>query len=133
MVAACTSKSPPLVASYTHKPNAHTTASDALWAGLPLITCVGDTFAGRVAGSILYAIGLPELVTASSHDYESLALQLATQPEMLAALRQTLEHNRLTMPLFDMALYTRHLEECYMQMWHRWQSGNPPQPITVLR
>jgi protein O-GlcNAc transferase len=73
--------------------NAHTTASDALWAGLPVITCAGETFASRVAGSLLHAVGLAELVTYSLADYETLALELATKPMMLAGLRTTLARN----------------------------------------
>src|SRR5712691_10193123 len=79
--------------------NAHTTASDALWAGLPLLTCAGATFAGRVAGSLLCAIGLGELVTRSLEEYEALALRLAHEPEVLAQLRGRLAQNRLTHPL----------------------------------
>ena len=88
--------------------NAHTTASDALWAGLPVLTCAGDTFAGRVAGSLLQAVGLPELVTFSPAAYEALALRLAREPALLQDLRHKLLGNRLTAPLFDIARYTRH-------------------------
>ena len=111
--------------------NAHTTASDALWAGLPLLTCVGNTFAGRVAGSILNAIGLPELVTYSLPEYEALALKLAREPHTMQTIRAKLKENRDTTALFDTALYTRHLEESYLQMWKLWQSRNTPQPIIV--
>ncbi len=93
--------------------NAHTTASDALWAGLPVLTCLGDAFAGRVAASLLTAVGLPELITHSHAEYESLALALATRPEQLAALRQKLAVNRTTQPLFDTARFTRHIEAAY--------------------
>jgi protein O-GlcNAc transferase len=86
--------------------NAHTTASDALWAGLPLLTCAGNTFVGRVAGSLLRAIGLGELVTTSLEEYEALALRLAQEPERLAGLRARLAQNRLTHPLFDTARST---------------------------
>jgi predicted O-linked N-acetylglucosamine transferase (SPINDLY family) len=101
--------------------NAHTAASDALWAGLPLLTCTGGTFAGRVAGSLLHAIGLPELVTHSLAEYEALALQLATNPARLAALRARLAANRTTAPLFDTDRFRRQLEAAYLRMleWRR--------------
>ncbi len=83
--------------------NAHTTASDALWAGLPVVTKLGEGFAARVAGSLLYAIGLEELVTQTESEYEQLALELAQNPERLAALKAKLEDNRLTTPLFNTA------------------------------
>jgi protein O-GlcNAc transferase len=111
--------------------NAHTTASDALWAGLPVLTCAGETFAGRVAGSLLRAIGLPELITTSLADYESLALELAGNPQKLAALRDKLARNRLTTPLFDIARLTRNLETAYTQMWEKWRRGEPPSAIVV--
>lgn len=111
--------------------NAHTTASDALWAGLPIITCEGNTFAGRVAGSLLRAVGLPELVTTSLEDYEALALKLARDPALLASIKAKLAANRLTTPLFDTARYTRHLEAAYTTMWERAQRGKPPAPFAV--
>lgn len=97
--------------------NAHTTASDALWAGLPVLTCAGDTFVSRVAGSLLHAIGLPELITTSLDDYERLALRLTRRTDELAALRARLAADRDTMPLFDTVRYTGHLETAYEQMW----------------
>jgi protein O-GlcNAc transferase len=111
--------------------NAHTTASDALWAGLPVLTCAGETFIGRVAGSILTTIGLPELITTSLQDYEALALALARDPARLAALRQKLAVNRQTSPLFDIARFTRNLEGAYLQMQDRRLAGQPPAAITV--
>ncbi len=111
--------------------NAHTTASDALWAGLPLLTCAGTAFVGRVAGSILHAIGLPELVTDSLDEYEAKALHLAQNPAELLALRDRLSHNKLTSPLFDIARYTRHLESAYQIMFDRWQMGHSPDVISV--
>src|ERR1700687_5238772 len=81
--------------------NAHTTASDALWAGLPLLTCAGTTFAGRVAASLLHAAGVPELITRSLEEYEALALKLATEPSLLQSIRCKLANNRLACPLFD--------------------------------
>lgn len=111
--------------------NAHTTTSDALWAGLPVLTLIGETFAGRVAASLLHAIGLPELVTYSAEDYEALALRLAREPELLAGLRRKLAANRLNAPLFDARRYARHLEAAYLRMWDIWADGKPPQAFSV--
>ena len=111
--------------------NAHTTASDALWAGLPVLTCMGDAFAARVAGSLLNAVGLSELITTSADRYEALAIELATQPQRLGALRARLADNRLRAPLFDTALFTRHLEDAYLQMYQRFQQGLPPAHLFV--
>jgi predicted O-linked N-acetylglucosamine transferase (SPINDLY family) len=111
--------------------NAHTTASDALWAGLPVLTCVGETFAGRVAGSIVRAAGLPELVTNSPRDYEALALALAHEPARLNDIRSRLGAGRENLPLFDMAKRTRDLESIYARMAETWRSGQPAAPITL--
>jgi protein O-GlcNAc transferase len=111
--------------------NAHTTASDALWAGLPVLTCAGSTFAGRVAGSLLQTIGLGELVTASLEEYEALALRLAREPALLARLRTRLAQNRLTHPLFDTTLFTGNLEVAYRQMWETWRAGRAPAAFSV--
>jgi predicted O-linked N-acetylglucosamine transferase (SPINDLY family) len=111
--------------------NAHTTASDALWAGLPVLTCTGEAFASRVAASLLNAIGVPELITSRQEDYEALAIELASQPEKLKAIRQKLQRNRLTTPLFDTALFTRNLEQAYAQMFERYQAGLQPQHMQV--
>jgi predicted O-linked N-acetylglucosamine transferase (SPINDLY family) len=113
--------------------NAHTTASDALWAGLPVLTCLGNTFAGRVAASLLEAIGLPEMITTTLDDYESLALKLARDPGALAALAKTLRDHRDTYPLFDTVRFTRHLEAAYAYMWERVQRGAPPEHFVVPR
>ena len=111
--------------------NAHTTASDALWAGLPVLTCMGESFASRVAASLLYAIGLPELVTKSQAQYEALAIELATNPDQLKAIKDKLESNRLTTPLFDTALFTKHMEAAYTKMYERYQAGLSPDHIYV--
>jgi protein O-GlcNAc transferase len=111
--------------------NAHTTASDALWAGLPVLTRIGQTFAGRVAASLLNAVGLPELITHSRHAYETLALELVNDRERLSSVRDRLEKNRLTKPLFDTALFTRHIEAAYEAMFRRHQAGLPPDDITI--
>jgi protein O-GlcNAc transferase len=111
--------------------NAHTTATDALWAGLPLVTCCGEAFAGRVAASLLNAIGLPELVTHSLDEYEVLALRLASDPARLGRIREKLRQNRLTRPLFDTDRYRRHIEAAYTNMWELWQRGDSPRSFTV--
>ncbi|HKA46324.1 MAG TPA: tetratricopeptide repeat protein [Burkholderiales bacterium] len=111
--------------------NAHTTASDALWAGLPVLTCMGSTFPGRVAGSLLNAVGLPELITDSLESYEALALRLASVPELLAEIRSTLNRNRMTYPLFDTDRFRRHIESAYVEMWERHERGEPPQSFAV--
>jgi predicted O-linked N-acetylglucosamine transferase (SPINDLY family) len=92
---------------------------------------LGKTFPGRVAASLLNAIGLPELVTQDLDAYEALALQLATNPQMLLSLRQRLASNRLTHPLFDAALFTKHIESAYVTMWERHQAGEAPEDIHV--
>jgi protein O-GlcNAc transferase len=107
--------------------NAHTTASDALWAGLPIVTCQGQAFAGRVAASLLNAIGLPELVTQNLADYETLALRLATDSEALKAVRAKLAANRTTQPLFDTDRSRRNIEAAYLRMWETFQRGEPAQ------
>ena len=111
--------------------NAHTTANDALWCGLPVLTCAGATFAGRVAGSLLHAIGLPELATGSIEEYERLALRLATQPPLLAQLRARLTHRRSAAQLFDMARFTGEIETAYRVMWERFCSGVEPRAFSV--
>jgi predicted O-linked N-acetylglucosamine transferase (SPINDLY family) len=112
--------------------NAHTTASDALWTGLPVLTRTGETFAGRVATSLLNAIGLPELVTRRREDYERLAIELARQPDKLASIKEKLARNRLTTALFDTQLSTRHIESAYRAMYERYQAGLPPDHLRVL-
>lgn len=111
--------------------NAHTTTSDALWAGLPVVTCMGETFASRVAASLLKAIGLPELVTTSLSDYESLVVDLANTPEKLRGIRRKLGSNRLTTPLFDTHQYTKHLEEAYLLIHERHCLNLAPDHIYV--
>jgi predicted O-linked N-acetylglucosamine transferase (SPINDLY family) len=111
--------------------NAHTTASDALWAGLPLLTCSGDTFAGRVAGSLLTAIGMPELVTTSLEEYEQTALALARDPQRLIALRQKLANDRDKSALFDPEKLTGNIEAAYARMWQTWLSGQKPVAFSI--
>ena len=111
--------------------NAHTSASDALWVGLPIVTCLGTTFAGRVAASLLEAAGLPELVTDSLSAYEVVTLKLAREPSALSALKTRLGQNRSTHPLFDTARFTRNLEAAYATMWQRHTQGLPPAGFAV--
>jgi predicted O-linked N-acetylglucosamine transferase (SPINDLY family) len=111
--------------------NAHTTASDALRTGLPVVTCLGPTFAGRVAASLLHALGMPELVTADLAGYEALALKLAREPQTLAGLRAKLERNRSTHSLFNTQRTCRNLEAAYRTMWERHLRGQPPAAFAV--
>jgi predicted O-linked N-acetylglucosamine transferase (SPINDLY family) len=111
--------------------NAHTTASDALWAGVPVLTCLGPTFAGRVAGSLLQAVGLPELITNSLEEYETLAQKLASDPALLGSLRERLAQNLTSSPLFDTQRLTRHIEAAYATMRDTWQRGEPPKGFSV--
>ncbi|HYM18085.1 MAG TPA: tetratricopeptide repeat protein [Micropepsaceae bacterium] len=111
--------------------NAHTTATDALWAGVPVLTCKGNSFAGRVGASLLSAVGLPELITDSLEAYEALALRLARNEDDLATLRTKLAANRLTRPLFDTARFTRNLERAFIRMWELNEAYQPPQSFSV--
>lgn len=111
--------------------NAHTTASDALWAGLPVLTCLGQTFAGRVAASLLHAAGLPELVTYSLAEYEALAQELAGDSAALQALRTKLQASRASSPLFDGARFARDLERAYEHMLERCRGGFAPASFAV--
>ena len=111
--------------------NAHTTTSDALWVGLPVLTCLGESFPGRVAASLLRAAGLPELVTTSLADYEALAITLATTPGMLADLRTRLERGRLVCPLFDTDGFVRNMEQAYEEMVRRVQAGEAHRDIDL--
>jgi len=113
--------------------NAHTTASDALWAGLPVLTQIGETFAGRVAASLLNAISLHELVATTARQYEEIAIELAINPEKLAAIKTKLANNRLSTPLFDTQLFTRHIENAYEAMYERHRMRMPPDHIYVSR
>lgn len=113
--------------------NAGATASDALWAGLPVLTCQGEAFASRMGSSLLTAIGLPELITTTPEDYESLAVDLATHPERLHAISQKLKRNRLSTPLFDTKLFTRNIECAYTKMVERYRLDLPPDHIHVVQ
>jgi predicted O-linked N-acetylglucosamine transferase (SPINDLY family) len=111
--------------------NAGTTASDALWAGLPVLTCAGETFAGRVAASLLTAIRVPELIAATQSHYEALAVELATRPARLAEIRQRVAEHRLTTPLFDTRLFTHHLEAAYTKIYERHRANMPAAHLHV--
>lgn len=97
--------------------NAHTTASDALWAGLPVVTKIGESFSARVGASLLTAVGMPELITNSIEDYKNLSLKLATNPQTLHKITQKLNKNRFSKPLFDTLTYTRHLEDVFQKIY----------------
>jgi predicted O-linked N-acetylglucosamine transferase (SPINDLY family) len=111
--------------------NAHTTALDALWKGVPVLTRAGETFAGRVAASLLTALDLPELIVETPEDYERLAIELARHPAKLAALKQKLDGNRSTTPIFDTTLFTRHIEKAYAMMVERHRAGLAPDDLAV--
>ena len=111
--------------------NAGTTASDALWVGLPVLTCIGSTLMGRVAASLLHAVGLPDMVTTTLEDYEALALKLARDPALLAGIRQRLEQNRLTYPLFDTDRFARHMERAYETMREIARRAGGPESFSV--
>jgi protein O-GlcNAc transferase len=109
----------------------HATACDALWACVPVLTCIGKAFAGRVAASALTAVGLPELIAATPAEYETLAVKLAADPAALAALKEKIARNRATQPLFDTAQFTRHLEAAFATMHERAQRGQAPAGFAV--
>ncbi len=111
--------------------NAHTTASDALWAGLPVLTCAGETLAGRVGASLLHAVGLPELVVHSLEDYEALALELTTNPLKLQDLRQKLATSKDQAALFDLPRFTKNIEAAYLRMWEIWLAGDAPRSFAI--
>jgi len=111
--------------------NAHTTASDALWAGLPVLTCVGNSFAGRVAASLLAALDLQELITYDLRDYEELAIRLATQSDKLLNIKNELNTNKLKKPLFDTKLFANDIETAFKLIYKRYQEGLEPDHIYV--
>lgn len=111
--------------------NACKSASDALWMGLPVVTCTGQAFTGRVGASLLSAIHLPELITSTLEEYEALAVELATQEGRLKNIKDKLASNRLTAPLFDIKLYTRHIEAAYQAMYQRYQGNKSPAHMSV--
>jgi protein O-GlcNAc transferase len=110
---------------------AHTTSSDALWMGCPVLTCAGESFAARVAGSLLHTIGVPELVTGDLREYEALAVELAGDAARLAGLRTRLAELRLSTPLFDTARFARNIEKAYVEMWRLHEAGEAPRDNIV--
>ena len=110
---------------------AHTTASDALWAGLPVLTCCGESFASRVAASLLEAMKMPELISTTQAEYERLAIELGRNPVKIAALKAKLEKNRFTTPLFNSRSYTRHIEAAYIKMVDRYKNQLQPDHIII--
>ncbi len=112
--------------------NAHTTASDALWAGLPVLTCLGETFSGRVAASLLTAMGLPELIAGSLDEYERMALAMAQEPSRLESVRRKIAAGRETSPLFDTTRYTRNLERAYETMVDIMRNAEAPRPFAIV-
>lgn len=117
----------------TYNYNAHTGASDALWAGLPVLTCPGGTFATRVAASLLHAAGLPELIARDLNEYQEIAVRLAESREALTRVKSRLEQQRLTCPLFDTPRYVRHLEAAYRRMYEISRNGGAPRSFPVAR
>jgi predicted O-linked N-acetylglucosamine transferase (SPINDLY family) len=111
--------------------NAHTTSSDALRMGLPVLTCIGHSFASRVAASLLNAVNLPELITTNQEEYESLAIELATHPEKLKIIKDKLASNLSTAPLYNTKLFTQNLESAYTMMYERHHQGLDPDHIYV--
>ena len=113
--------------------NAHATAADALWAGLPVLTVPGQSYTARVGASLTHAVGLPEMAVATRDDYERLALELATDPARLAEIRHRLAHNRTVMPLFDSKRFTRHIETAFEMAYDRHWDGVDPDHLRVPR
>ena len=111
--------------------NAHTTTSDALWAGTPVLTLTGNSFAGRVATSLLEAIEMPELITKTLQEYEDKAIDLARNPHELVQLKKKLQAKRDTTPLFNTPLFTKHIEAAYIAMYQRYQQDLGPEALRV--
>ena len=111
--------------------NAHTTASDALRVGLPVLTCIGESFTSRVAASLLNAVNLPELITTSQEEYEALAIELAKNPGKLKNIKDKLNSNLPTAPLFNTPLFTKHIESAYKTMYERYHKGFEAENIYV--
>ena len=109
--------------------NAGATASDALWAGLPVLTRPAEAFASRVAASLLTSLGIPELIVATQAEYEALAVQLARNPGRLAEIKRKLAHNRARTPLFNSPYFARHIENAYTQVYERHCAGLPPDHV----
>jgi predicted O-linked N-acetylglucosamine transferase (SPINDLY family) len=115
----------------TYPYNAHTTALDSLKGAVPVLTLMGPSFASRVAASLLNAIELPELITNTQEEYEALAIELATNPRMLAGIKLKLTNNRETAPLFNTPLFTKNLESSYIKMMQRYRADLQPDHIFI--
>ncbi len=115
----------------SHPYNAGATCNDALWAGLPVLTCAGETYVSRMAGSLLRAAELPELITDNLAEYEALALRLATEPGLLAALKQRLAHRRESLPVFDIPEFTMCFEVALHHMYDKWTAHQTPEGFSV--
>ena len=115
----------------THPYNAGTTASDALWMKLPVLTCIGNSFASRIAASLLNAVNLPEMITTSQEEYESLAIQLANNPKKLKLIKEKLANNLKTAPLYNTPLFTKNIELAFFEMFDRYHNGLGPDNIRV--
>ena len=113
--------------------NAGATASNALWAGLPILTKLGKGYTARMAGSLLQSLGLQELITTTEGEYEHLALELAKNPQDLSIIKKKLADNRLSKPLFDTKLFTKHLEDGYQQAYQNYFDGKAPKAIIVQK
>ena len=111
--------------------NAHTTSSDALWTGLPVLTCTGNTFASRVTASLLNAISIPELITTNFSQYKFKAIELAQNPNKLYSIKEKIENNRMTTTLFDTELFTTHIEKAYIEMYNTYIFGKPINNIII--
>jgi predicted O-linked N-acetylglucosamine transferase (SPINDLY family) len=107
--------------------NAGTTASDALWSGVPVLTCCGEALAARMAGSLLRAMNLPELITYNMQDYEAAAIRLGGTPGLLAEIRARVDEQRGTSTVFDTEHFRRNVEQAYVSMWERLEQGQPPE------
>jgi hypothetical protein len=112
--------------------NAGTTASDALWVGLPVLTLMGQSFASRMAASLLNAIGLPELITNTQAEYETLAIELAMNHQKLRDIKLKLANNRLTTPLFDTPLFVKNIEAAYLAMVEQYQADLESEHIFIV-
>ena len=110
---------------------AHTTSSDALWSGLPIIVHIGKSFQSRVSASLLTAIELPELITHSEKEYEDLAISLAKTPDQFVKIKKKLEKNRLKTPLFNTKLFTKNIETAYIKMNEKFKSNLKPSNIEI--
>ena len=111
--------------------NAHTTASDGLWAGVPFLTLAGDSFASRGGASMLNALGLPELITYSENEYKNKAIEFATNPILLKTIKEKLEKNKISKPLFDAKLFTKNVESAYKKIYKRYNSNMPTENIEI--